>query len=102
MGEEFGAPAGGDAGSVQYVLRAVRDAVQRPQPRAGGQEPIRLLRLRQRHRVGRGREAEQGGIVAADAVEVYPRQTYRAELPAGDPGRQMPHGRKGNILIGFG
>ena len=76
--------------------------MQRPEPGASGQEPIRPFGLCQRHRVGHRREAEQRGVVPADAVEVDARESDGSELPTGDPGGQVPHGRKGDVLVRWG
>ena len=37
IGKRLSAPAGGDAGGVEYVFRAIGNSVQRPQPGARGQ-----------------------------------------------------------------
>ncbi len=96
------APGGADAVCVEQVLQAVRDAVQRAEPRAGAQQRVRGVGLRARQ-IGRHRhETLQRAGVLGDAREVDLGQAPAAEQAVPDPVRE-PGGRsERHILVAGG
>ena len=96
----LGAVGGRDAGGIDQIFGAPRDAVQRTAILAGSDLQVRLFGLRQGQVAGERDHAAQLGVEALDAVQIDAREALGGEFARLDPVRELRHRREGKVLIG--
>ena len=89
IAKRLGAPRRRDAGGVEQILHAVRNAVQWAAILACRDLGVGLLRLREREVLRQRDDAAQLAVVLRDAVEIDVGEPRRRELLLLDPSREM-------------
>src|SRR5712692_3327103 len=102
ISERFCSVSGGDSGSVEKILCAPRDAMQRPAVFACSDLLIGLFGLRERQLARERDDAVQLLIELLQTLQVNAGEPPRSKLSLLDPARQLCHRREGNVLVARG